>query len=264
MYLYTICVLLLLGAHHVGSIRFSHTITEDTTWYYQQLTTEPSLITEIQFSVVSIDYPHTFRLNFYTTEDNINLQKNCSSVKLMDSYSMDICGFLSGLTNNDCLKDKNGLLHCTGKTVIQDFKPRTISFSFGKSLWNPKRNFSEGPQLQHQLSLVREISRNVFQYKTDASLKRMWLKFYPFASFPNLLGQQQQEAIDTAGSLFLLWFKQMPGDCYKFQLEMLCYIFGPKCDVTRRVTIPPCRENCWDFVNGCLRIVTENRLTTVT
>ena len=47
----------------------------------------------------------------------------------------------------------------------------------------------------------------------------------------------------------------MPGGCYKFQLEMLCYIFGPKCDVTRRVTIPPCRENCWDFVNGCLGLV---------
>ena len=77
-------------------------------------------------------------------------------------------------------------------------------------------------------------------------------KFYPFASFPNLLGGQEQEAIYTAGSLYLT-FKKIPGGCYKFLLEMFCYIFGPECDVTRRVTIPPCRETCWDFLNGCER-----------
>ena len=252
MYLYTVCVLLLLGAHHVDLIIFSHTISEDTTWYYRQLTTEPSLITETQFSVVCIDAPHTFRLNFYTSEEKSNLQKNCSfqvNGQLLNGHLW----IPLRSTNNDCLKGKNGLLHCTGKTVIQDFKPRTIYFSFGESCENPDRRSLKGLSFNITVSGQRNKSECV-SVQNKSNLKQC-TEFYHFASFPNLLGEQQQEAIDTAGSLYLLGFKQMPGDCYKFQLEMLCYIFGPKCDVTRRVTIPPCRENCWDFVNGCLGIV---------
>ena len=146
---------------------------------------------------------------------------------------------------------KNGLLHCMGKTVIQDFKPRTISFSFGESCENPDGKSLKGLSFNITVSHQRNKSECV-PVQNEPTFKHC-TEFYLFASFPNLLGGQEQEAIYTAGSLYLLFIK-MPGDCYKFQLEMLCYIFGPKCDVTRRVTIPPCRENCWDFVNGCIGI----------
>ena len=207
---------------------------------------------EIQFSVISIDAPHSFWFNFYTSEEKSHLQKNCS---LQDNGQL-----LNGHLwiplrpgNVDCLKDKNGLLHCAGKTVIQDFKPRTISFSFGESCDNPDEKSLKGLSFNITVSGQRNKSECV-PVQNRRNLKDC-AKFYPFASFPNLLGEQEQEAIDTAGSLYSFLFKQMPGDCYKFLLEMLCYIFGPKCDITRRVTMPPCRENCWDFVNGCLGLV---------
>ena len=228
---------------------YSHTITEDTTWYYRQLTTEPSLIVEIQFSVVSIETPHTIRLNFYTTEDNINLQENCS----FQNNGQLLNGYLwvpLKSTNNDCLKDKNGLLHCAGKTVIQDFKPRRISFSFGNACKFPTEMSLKGLSFNISVSDQKNKSECV-PVQNRRNLKDCG-KFYPFASFPNLLGEQLQEAIDTAGSLFSV-FKQIPGGCYKFLLEIFCYIFGPKCDATRRVTIPPCKETCWDFLNGCQR-----------
>ena len=79
------------------------------------------------------------------------------------------------------------------------------------------------------------------------------VKFYPFASFPNLFGSQQQEALAMAEEVVLV-SNQGPVGCYKFLLEMSCYLFIPKCDVTGRMTIPPCRETCWDFVNGCLGV----------
>ena len=80
------------------------------------------------------------------------------------------------------------------------------------------------------------------------------VKFYPYASFPNLWGQEDEEGRHI-GEALKMGIEKPPGSCYKFQLEMTCYVFVPKCDVTRRVTIPPCRENCWDFVHGCLAAV---------
>ena len=246
MYLYTICVLLLLlKLHHVGSVTHSHTFTEDTTWYYKQLTTEPSLIVEIQFSVVCIEAPHTFRLNFYTTEDNINLQENCSFQTYGQLHNQHLWFPLRSI-NNDCLKDKNGLLHCSGKTVIQDFKPRRISFSFGKYC-----GILDGTSLK---GLSFNISVSGQRNKTDCVPLRPkrdlnCLKFYSLGSFPNLLGGTQQDAVFMGGTAVTM-FNTFPGDCYKFLVEILCYIFSPKCDSMRRVMIPLCRESCWDFVRG--------------
>ena len=201
------------------------------------------------FSIVCIDAPHTIRLNFYTTEDKIKLQKNCSFQNNGQLLNRHMWVPLKP-DNEDCLKDKNGLLHCVGKTVIQDFKPRKISFSFGNSCKFPDANSLKGLSFNISVSDQRNKSECV-PLQIRPNLKDC-AKFYPFVSFPNLLGGQEQEAIYTAGSLYLP-FKKIPGGCYKFLLEIFCYIFGPKCDVTRRVTIPLCRETCWDFLNGCER-----------
>ena len=41
------------------------------------------------------------------------------------------------------------------------------------------------------------------------------------------------------------------GTCYQHFWEIACHVLLPKCDpVTKEVT-HPCREMCWDFINGC-------------
>ena len=52
-------------------------------------------------------------------------------------------------------------------------------------------------------------------------------------------------------AIFIKLVNQYSGGCYKFLFELGCYACIPKCDVTRNVTIPPCRETCWDFLHGC-------------
>ena len=245
-----ICTLLILNIQLVVSVTYSHTIAEDTKWYYQGLTTEPSLIVEIEYSIVCIDAKESFKFNLYMTEDHINLQKNCSfqANGQLHNENMWVPLRLGNFKENLCLKDKNGLLHCTGKTVIQDFEPRRISFSFGKSCEYPEKaslkglSFNIGVSKQsNKTDCVPLYNRNIFNC----------VKFYPFVSYPNLLGGNQSEALTMARATYLT-FNQGSGSCYKFVFEMLCYIFVPRCDATRRVTIPPCRETCWDLVKGCL------------
>ena len=40
--------------------------------------------------------------------------------------------------------------------------------------------------------------------------------------------------------------------CYQHLPEFLCYVFTPKCDPNKRRMVPPCRESCLDFLNGCV------------
>ena len=244
-------VFLLLNVHYVAAVRFSHTVTEDTTWYYQQLTTEPSLIVEIEFSIVCLDGPGSIKFNLYTTEDNVKLQKNCSFEAGSQLHNGNMWVPLRP-QNKACRKNRNGLLYCTGKTVIQDFKPRRISFSFGNSCESPDRNSLKG--------LSFNISASGLRNRTDCNpihwILAVCSEFYSSISFPNLLGYQEPEAIYTSAAAIMSWLNNQEIDgCYKFLLEILCYIFSPKCDVTRGVTIPLCRENCWDFMNGCERLI---------
>ena len=254
MSLYTICILLFLGKQRIDCVSYSYTITKDTEFYYKQLTTEPSLIVEIEYSII---FPYvrdsTFKLNVYTTEDNINLQKNCSFYTNEQLYNGNLWVSLrpGKYIHYLCLEEETGFLHCTGKTVVQDFKPRRMSFSVSNGCEYLDKKSLKG--------LSFNISVSGQRNKTDCVPLRNapgfnCVKFYPFASVPNLLGYKLDEALSTAEALSFA-FNEGPGGCYKFLFEMLCRIFVPKCDVTRRVTIPPCRENCWDFVNACIEIV---------
>ena len=39
--------------------------------------------------------------------------------------------------------------------------------------------------------------------------------------------------------------------CYQHRVEFLCYMFVSKCDPNSKRIIPPCREMCHDYKNGC-------------
>ena len=241
--------MLLIGMQQVSAVTYSRTFTEDTTWYYQQLTTRPTLIVEIEFSIVCLQGPRSLRFNLYTTEDNINLKKNCS---LRNYGQLNNGQFWTRLwplsyIKYVCLKDKNGLLHCTGKTVIQDFKPRTVSFSIGNGCDHPGEISLKGLSFNISVSGQRNKTDCVPLHPRN---QLGCVKFYPFASFPNLFGDQQQEALNSAGTIINV-VNQYSGGCYKFILELTCYMCIPKCDVTRNVTTPLCRETCWDFLHGC-------------
>ena len=207
---------------------------------------------EIEFSIVFIDPPERFSFNLYTTESNINIEKHCAVQHYGQLNNEDLYAPLRlGSFRNYLCNDSFGVRYCKGKTVMQDFKSRNIGFSLGYGCDHSNAASLKG--VSFNISVSGQMN------KTDCvSLHHRphldCVKFYPFASFPNLLGHKEEEARHV-GEAFKLVIKE--NLCYKFHLEMLCYVFLPRCDVTRRVTIPPCRETCWDFENCCLEAVKE-------
>ena len=78
-------------------------------------------------------------------------------------------------------------------------------------------------------------------------------KFYNETSVPNLVGHEKLHEImkhfKQKRALDVVAFAD--GICYQHFWELACYVLLPKCDpVTQQVT-HPCREMCWDFINGC-------------
>ena len=247
MSIYITVMLLLLNYQDVASVIHSGTIKEDTKFFYKQLTTIPSLITQVEFSIVC-SY-NGLRFNIYTTEDNINLQTNCSLDHNGQVLNQNLGAPVRPGTykNYTCLEQENGLLHFTGTTIIQDFKPRIIGFSIGYNCYDPDPTSLKGLSFNISVSGQRNKT-NCIPLPNRPQLN--CVKFYPFASFPNLFGHKQEEARPGAEAL-KMDTTLLPGGCYKFVLEIVCYMFIPRCDVTRKVTIPLCKETCWDFLNGC-------------
>ena len=244
-------ILVISNIQHFITTSYSHIITEDTTFYYKQLTTDPSLIMEVEFSILCIDYG--LRFNMYTTKDHANLQRNyfCQNYKHLYNQPLWVPLRSGNHGHYICLEEKNGLLLCTWKTTIQDFKARNLGFSFGYECDNPDRASLEGLSFNISVSGQRNKSECIPIYKTtghDCS------EFYSFVSFPNLFGYSQEQAVEIGVALFQA-ISLFPGGCYKFLKEMFCYILIPKCDSIRNVTVPPCRENCWDFDKGCFGII---------
>ena len=250
MFFFFVVTLVVLNIKCVSTIRYSHTITEDAIFYYQQLTTIPSLVMEVEFSIFCIHHGLEFHLPM--TED-IKFHRNCTAEHFKQLKNDDLSAPLrpGKYRNYLCLELENGLLNCTRKTVIQDFRVRNLGFYIQSKCIIPKIMSLKGLSFNISVSGQKNKSECVPLHETPTL---DCFKYYSSTSFPNLFGQHYGEAADFSLA-FLLIVSQFSDGCYKFLKELLCYLYIPKCDATRGVTVPPCRENCWDFEKGCLGIV---------
>ena len=168
---------------------YSNTITEDTKWYYKQLTTNPSLIMDIEFSIVFLDTLGTFRFNLYTAEDHINIQKQCPFQHYEQLYNEDLSAplRLGSYKNYSCSKRRDGFRYCKGKTVMQDFKPRNLGISLGYGCHHSDARSLKGVSFNISVSGQRNKSECV-PVQNQTSISKTVASFTHYASFPNLLG----------------------------------------------------------------------------
>ena len=72
--------------------------------------------------------------------------------------------------------------------------------------------------------------------------------FYDKTTLPNLIGNDKIEQIMNFGKTLRIYEGIT---CYKHLWEVACHIILPKCDPFTKKVMHPCREMCWDVVNGC-------------
>ena len=246
-------LLLYLNINHVLMSYVADIIKEDTTFYYQKLSEYPSKSATI---IASIDCSFktkievNIRLDIYTTEDDINLKKNCSYRRYKQLRNLAaVKEFYSGprgMCNNQTDK-------IASKRKIQDYIPRNYAFSFGYRCTS--RTYSlKG--LSFNISIIEQSNATkCFQMPEQNAC----FKYYKHLSLPNLFGHRSESEIDkriTDMYLFLNIQLSSSGICHKYIVESACYVLMPKCNPQTHLVTHLCREACYELKEACFNNVT--------
>ena len=241
------------------STHVSGIISENMTFFYQKLPVAPSVRATIEFNISYSEcsmgqmYPS---MGIYTEYPNLNIEKRCSYQQYGQLCNEDLHPHLKVGTYRTTTCELSGscTVNCRGRVVVQDYMPRSFSLYFGFSCDWPPIYLLRG--LRYNISFTKQTNEtsgctdySVIYYTEACS------RFYKETSLPNLIG-------DVRINHYAQYFKEFRilemvifenGTCYQHIWEVICYIFLPKCDPFTKQVLHPCREMCWDFVDGCWR-----------
>ena len=141
-----ILILIVLPNTAADSVTISDVITKDTSFYYRKFQTVPSQLATLEYSVIFNITKIIHRcgsgickviLDIYTTEQDKNFLMNCSNDPFGQLRNENLRTPLylrhKPYRFTTCKLDEldPDMLHCEGRTIIQDYKPRRYGFSFG-------------------------------------------------------------------------------------------------------------------------------------
>ncbi len=211
-------------------------------------------------------------LDFYTTTDNLILKENCTErrdfgqvfnedldVPLPVDIELNETFQYRDTTKCRLLLHNSSVTHCWGKVMIQDYKPRELSFSLRfkcSDEWNPlntfqglKYNFSVS-----QTNLSECVKIPTGKYRTNCA------NYHKYTSLPNMLGvtnigqfekivgelQMAQTFLKAGGHI-----TNGVQDCHAYLEEILCFLLAPKCDPATKQIVHLCKEMCFEMMEAC-------------
>ena len=252
----TLLVLLLqLGIIHSEYV--SGTIKENTTFYYRMLPVTPAISTTIEFNIsyLKSSMRDTYPLmGIYTEYPKINIAKRCSYIQHGQLRSENLHTYLrlSGYRHTRCELSGPDTVNCNGRFAFQDYIPRTFSLSFGFQCHWPRIYSLQG--LSYNISFLEQSNDT----SGCVDYSGFWgsgvcRTFYKETSLPNLIGEENLDRYQKyfKHAIYSEALAYFEGTCYQHLWEVACYVFLPKCDPDTELVTHPCREMCWDFVEGC-------------
>ena len=248
---------ILLQVKFTHGVHVSGMITENTTFFYRKLPVAPSVRATIEFSVsynkslVRNEYP---TMAILTTYPKLNIEKKCSFIQFGQLRNEDLLTYLRlrGYRKTSCEMSGADTVNCRGTFTVQDYIPRNFYLTFGFQCDLLRIYSLQG--LRYNISFTRP--RTNTNGCTDYSMlpySEACDRFYSETSVPNLFGDEHVDQIVSyfKQSIVAETFLFVEGTCYQHLWEVACYILLPKCDPDTQLVIHPCKEMCWDFIDGC-------------
>ena len=143
-------------------------------------------------------------------------------------------------------------MDCTGRVNVQDYIPRNFSISFGFHCDWPRVNSLQG--LKYNISFTEQSNdtNGCTDYSIIESTEEC-SRFYHHTSVPSMIGNEHVDSIANYLKQSMIFealiFKD--GICCQHFWKVACHTILPKCDPVSRQVIHPCKEMCWEFLNGC-------------
>ena len=157
----------------------SDTIQDDVKFYYRKLTKYPSKSATINFSFICMNSTGGLRLELYTRDNHLNIQRKCSWIHHEQLQNEKLNIFVGHPP--DCRR-KSGSTVCEGTRIIQDYLPRHYYFSFGIKC---------SSKIGSLKGLLYNISISGQSNHTDCSViprRKQCSNYYSHTSLPNLIG----------------------------------------------------------------------------
>ncbi len=195
------------------------------------------------------------RLDIYTTENQSQMDRNCSSAKRsqlgnsrlhvdvqqdgQDASSEELDLRDKGTTDNLSVKE--------GTIIIQDFVPRMFSFSL--SLPCHSNDSLQG--VHYEIELKEEANETKC---LDTPVDELRCSdFFTKVSFPNLLGDTRDSAKERVRNILRInralseKSEKTVLSVYQHMREAVCHLIYPKCNTSSHAavcTVPACKETC--------------------
>ena len=248
-------------------------VRKDTNFHYRLFPTFPSKLATMEyclsFNITKINNHCgggvcTVILDIYTTGHDKNLFMNCSNDGFgqLRNENLQTPLYLryKSYRFTTCRMDdlNSDMLHCEGKTTIQDYKPRRYGFSFGYECHIAVKPSLIG--LSYNFTIyVQSNKTKCLPFPQIPGTIEQCTKFYDHISLPNMIGDPDVKSaqMSMAGlhgyyPIFSDILSQSPtGGCYKHMEEFFCRSFVPECDHVANLVIYICKETCLEFLYSC-------------
>ena len=265
----TLRLLLILAA--VGQWKLTHLvsisgrISKDVTFIHEVFPVPSAKRAIIEYEVhFNSIYDRGLTMGIYTTQDHANIQNQCTKTRYGQLGNKQ----LHPAMNTDLRTcNKKGIIpgefYCRDRISVQDFMPRSFSFSIGFECFyiNHRSRFKK----ISLIGLVYNVSISGQTNRTDCASN--WgnddndteICHFESVAATNLLGNKLSHSKDTVNILKTFYSRTAAGGktsrinaiCYQHFIETACHILLPPCEPDTGLVIRPCKEACYDMINMC-------------
>ena len=213
-------------------------------WYYHRKFPVPPA----KWAIIEVDVHKGGSLwpiiGIFTTKHSVDIGRQCIHTrygqlgnKLLFPTLVPYRGYSRSLTCDSSYR------HCTGIIRIQDYTPRSFSFSFGLPcyLFDQIRFSGDIPFQGLHYTMTIHVKNKITCHKLP--VEDVCHSYMQFGAYPNLVGEGQMHN----------YLEPLPSCLLELQLEaeFLCYLFTHKCDPESNQIIPPCKEMCYEYIFLC-------------
>ena len=259
-YIFISLVLTLITAK-VSSHSVFGTIQKNTTWLHLNLSVVPAMTANLEYHIQYPDVPGRARpiiTFYYNGQDSPNLQSHCETDLYGQLRNEDLAVPLNEPYRKAICYKESKTWFCSMKTKIQDFEPKTYSFSLCNECHQSSGNLFG---LFYNVSIYGESNKTScvdLKRKKRLRIDRCE-RFYRYGAIPNQIGNTELDTamfdLTQALSLMdrlidLLTHKS----CLQELYQLVCLVIIPECLPEQNKVVLPCMEDCKGLLNHCIGI----------
>ena len=238
------------------------TIKNNTTWFLSNLSVRPAMRASLEYHVQYPDVEGRARpviTFYYNGQDSPNLETLCETDLYGQLRNEDLAVPLNEVYRQKfiCYHDSE-YWYCKGKTKIQDFEPKSYSFSFCNECDKIHGNLNG---LYYNVTIYDESNKTSCVDLNLAPGKRIGRckRSYQYAAIPNQIGYTDLDTLmwqlgQVQGILDQIIDLVSHKSCLLELYQMLCLVALPECLPEQNEIVLPCREYCESLLDNCLKM----------